>query len=236
MINLRSRFAHLHWRPMPHSNGVEVASDFADYPEDHPTFGLYKKCGLWTMDEAQLLFDWAQLSRGAWLDIGSHTGWTTAHIALAGNAVTGIDPMYNVEEFRDRAKENLKSCGVRIGMSPLTSESWFKSQLPFSLAGLCIDGDHSPGLPLEDARNALANLRETGVIILHDAIGQPVQEAVMYLTKRGMNCKVYLTPHVVAACWRGIDAPPLGFPPEYTPDPRVAAAVRPHLGELAQYV
>lgn len=225
---------------MPHSFGVSVASDWADKDVDDPVFGLYKNCGLWTMDEVQILAQCADRLphpwSSTWVDLGAHSGWTSAHIkaGVEGRMVECVDPMLAVPEFRERLLENRpdlrdtrEKAGKELQIHGMTSNEFFGAMdskghypgggyAPQGFDGACIDGDHSPGKPLEDARNALAHLAETGVIILHDFIGQPVQEAAVWLMDQGMKCRVYETVHMVAVCWRGDFTPP-----DYVQDPRV---------------
>lgn len=120
--DLRPYFKHLHWRKMGHSMGHLVASDWADKPDNDPVFGLYKKCGLWTRDEAAILYTVARLlPSGDWLDIGCHTGWTSWHIQRANNNyVHYCDPCEML--FRQRIQENSES-GVNIPGSPISSTS-----------------------------------------------------------------------------------------------------------------
>ena len=236
MIDLRPYFKHLHWRPMPHSFGVDVASDWADKADDDPVFGIYKRCGLWTMDEAQILHGCAYrmsdiYTGDGWLDIGCHTGWTTRHIAegALNCAVLAIDPMLAAPEFDARFYENTGDLAiVRYGR---TSNEFFERCKPDAkCSGVCIDGDHSEGKPLEDAINAAKHLAERGVILFHDAVGQPVQEAVEYCVAQGFRCKAYVTVHGVVICWRGEFTPP-----EHTVDGR-CAPVMDRLGTLKRFV
>lgn len=248
LIDLRPHFKHLHWRPMPHSFGIDVASDWADKADDDPVFGLYKRCGLWTMDEAQILHGCAVAFPGEWLDIGCHTGWTTQHIGgLAGcrdRYVQAIDPMLAVHEFAMRFYDNLQQHpdlpdgqkwlpGVSYGE---TSNEFFSDGhhnhdgSPLHLSGVNIDGDHSWGKPLEDAISSVKHLAERGVILFHDCTGRPVHEAVEYCVSQGFNCKAYPTVHGVAACWRGDF-----MPPDFTMDPRCEPVVD-RLGSLKRFV
>ncbi len=226
--DLRPHFKHLHWRAMDHSFGHLVASDWADHPEDGP-FALYKNCGLWTRDEAALLYNVAKRRGGYWCDIGAHTGWTTAHIA-AGAQVCAVDPMLRLNGFLRRFEENTTHCWDEVrDMSFRTSADFFsRSDTKFN--GLCIDGDHEPGKPLEDARNAVEHLGDAGVIIFHDFIGQPVREAVTWLMDNGFSSRVYFTPHMVAVCWRGDFNPPI-----HMPDPRLVDQLRPHLRHMTDF-
>lgn len=236
---------------MPHSFGIDVASDWADKADDDPVFGLYRRCGLWTMDEAQILYWCAKAFPGQWLDIGSHVGWTTAHIAMAGCKVLPLDPLYRDQPFANRLLENLgntlnanhdwvaeNGCGVYDerfdGFCYATSGRFFEilpgSGHPTEYAGICIDGDHSPGKPLEDAINSVKHLAERGVILFHDATGYPVQEAVEYCVAQGFSCKAYITVHGVVVCWRGEFTPPA-----HRPDGRCAPVID-RLGALKRFV
>lgn len=236
MIDLRPHFKNLHWRPMPHSFGVNVASDWADKADDDPVFGIFKQCGLWCMDEVQILHECAKAFPWKWLDIGCHTGWTTAHIGAGGCDVIGIDPMLSVAEFRQRLVRNtipldeIDSAGDVFKWSG-TGNVWF-ANLPSNETynGVCIDGDHDPGAPLSDAINAVNHLAERGVILFHDAMGLPVQEAAEYCVAQGFQCRAYPTVHGVAVCWRGDFTPP-----EHTVDPR-CACVADRIGALKRFV
>lgn len=266
--DLRPYFKHLHWRQMGHSMGHLVASDWADKADDDPVFGLYKKCGLWTRDEAAILYNVARLVQpGRCIDIGCNVGWTTRHIReahtipngkhvglrcsvgefgcsaltreLEHNYIDFVDPICRLEEFRNRFVEN---CGWPGQPAFMTSMEWFSflDSLP-QLGGdreyqkapypnyvlACIDGDHEPGAPLQDAQNAYKHLADTGVIIFHDFIGGPVREAVTWLMDQGFKARVYFTPHLVACCWRGDFAPPV-----HEPDPRIDW--RAHLTEMSR--
>jgi hypothetical protein len=203
---------------MPHSKGHSVLSDFADSHDPQLTF--YQNCGFATVDEAAIIFNVALAFQGDWLDIGGHTGWTGMHQAAAGCEVIAVDPMYRVDAFRERALENIGDASVNL-FAGTAREFFAQNQKPFD--GVMIDGDHLPPHPEEDARNACAWLNERGVIIFHDAIGQPVQDGIRYLISSGFNHKVYWTPHVVTVCWRGEF-----MPPHHVPDPEVKASVQQH--------
>ena len=57
------------------------------------------------------------------------------------------------------------------------------------------------------------------MILFHDFVGLPVQEAVRWLmTEHGMFVRLYLTPHVVACCYREAF-----IPPHHEPDPALVA-------------
>jgi hypothetical protein len=226
---------------MGHSMGHDVPSDWGDKAADDPVFGLYKRCGLWTHDEAAILYNVARtLGPQQWIDIGCHTGWTTGHIAMAYpipmnagcgplgkdwkhpfNYVSYIDPMLANYDFYKRFQDNFFQGPGRTPGSPdpYTSKYFFDNFSEGRLwGGVCIDGDHEPGAPLADARNAAAHLAPTGVIMLHDGVGRPVREAVEWLMDNGFKARAYFTPHLVFCCWRGDFTPP-----DHVPDPYVLA-------------
>lgn len=200
---------------MPHSMGVPVASDFADRPADDPVFGLYKRCGLWTMDEAAVLYECAVRHPGRWLDLGCHTGWTSAHQAAAGCQVIAVDNMLPVEAFARRFHENTAEWD--IGPFAGTTEEFFRAVDPSArFRGVVIDADHERPWPLLDAQKGLMHLEDDGLILFHDFIGRPVREAVEWLMGEGFKCRVYWTVHMVAVCWRGEFEPP-----DHTPLPGI---------------
>ena len=232
--DLQPFFRHTHCRVMGHSQGHDVLSDFTDKSVEDPVFGIYKNCGFWTHDEAAILYNVARAIGGEWLDIGGLTGWTAAHEAAAGCRVTAVDTMYSVPDFRARAEENLTLAGnmkrwkiVDLGKGTTapqpdevtlwtgTSNEFFTRDLR-TFDGIVIDGDHSPPCPLQDAINAATRIKPGGVILFHDAIGEPVKEGYRYLQGLGWKLRIYKTPHVVALCYQD----PF-VPPEHISDPRV---------------
>jgi hypothetical protein len=229
--DLQPYFHYAHSRVMAHSMGHDVLSDWAEKADDDPEFSLYKQCGFWTHDEAAILYNIAKALPGPyWLDIGAHTGWTTAHIVAAGGFAYALEPLWPDvrmpnDPFRrqvvKRFSENTDPIGDQYighvtGALGLRSDHYFavlgkygpgvNGCAPF--VGVVIDGDHHRPCPLQDAMNAAAHLKDTGVILLHDFIGRPVQEAVEYLLDYGFKCRAYWTPHMVACCWRGDFSPP----------------------------
>lgn len=218
--DLTPHFKHLISRPMPHSFGHDVPSDWGDKADDDPQFGLYKRCGMWTHDEAAILYNVARGRRHA-LDIGAHTGWTTAHMAAAHCSVTLVEPMHRLEVWQTRVERNLRAFWHGIfGISHSTADVFFESPddwLPWNEWDLIVvDGDHLAPHPMRDAQNAAKHLVDTGVILLHDAMGKPVYDAAIWLMDQGFHCRIYWTPHVIACCWRGDFTPP-----EHVPDPEL---------------
>lgn len=221
--DLTPHFKHLFCTVGPF--GHDVPHDWADKGND-PDFDVYRLvCGLWTHDEAAILWNIARRVGGSWMDIGAHTGWTSAHIATATLAsVMPIDPMLDQlasKNFYLRFRENTKMLGdFAMWNAGLTSQDIFGPSIGrWFEKGFCIDGDHSRPIPLQDAQGAHQHLSENGVIVFHDFIGTPVQEAVAWLIQQGYKYRIYTTPQMVACCWRGDFQPP-----EHVPDPAIAAA------------
>ena len=219
--DLTPHFKYLHSRVMGHSFGHDVLSDWADKADDDPVFGIYKRCGFWTHDEAAILYNVAKSVEGEWCDIGAHTGWTSAHIyAATGEEVNCVDPLLRRSDVALRLEENTGF--PFLWQWPIKSESLFDplSGREMNLSGVVIDGDHEPGAPLADAQGAVAHLASGGVILFHDFVGLPVREAVRWLMlEQEMRVKLYLTPHVVACCWWNRD----WEPPHHVPDPGIVA-------------
>lgn len=221
--DLQPHFKHVTSRVLGHSFGHDVLSDWSDKPDDDPVFGLYKTCGFWTHDEAAILYNIAKGNPGRWLDIGAHTGWTTAHLAAAGCKVTALEPMLRLDEWQRRLEQNLYDRKLWDGvewMPHLRSDEFFATYEPFSLQqfrGVVIDGDHNAPYPVNDARCSANRLEDDGVILFHDAMGGPVWQGIYELLDRGFRCHVYFTPHIVAACARNFAA----FRIHHIPDPAI---------------
>jgi len=77
-------FKHLTVSPMAHSFGHDVPRDWADKSDDDPVFGIWKRCGFWTHDEAAILYNVAQRVNGFWLDMGIESVWAVLKRGLHG--------------------------------------------------------------------------------------------------------------------------------------------------------
>jgi len=224
--DLTRHFKHLTVRPMGHSFGHDVPSDWSDKQDDDPVFGIYKRCGLWTHDEAAIMYNCvAALDDGArtkfWCDIGAHTGWTSAHLAAhQRTSVDCVEPMLAVQGFQDRFEENTAHCWFRISECFAKYSDAFFERNEMFYDGYVIDGCHEPGQPERDALNAARLspklLQSVSVVLFHDFVGEPVRNAVQLLMQQGFKARVYFTPHMVACCWRGDFVPP-----DHVPDPNL---------------
>jgi hypothetical protein len=172
-------------------------------------------CGYWSHDEAAILFAVASRKRGHWVDVGSRFGWTTAHILAAGNFVTAVDHCYTEKHLEQRFKDNLQSMGaIQLLIFPAKSAYLWASNPGVLFDGAVIDGDHDSPQPLLDAQGVVKHGAE--VVLFHDFLGKPIQDAVTWMQNEGFKSRVYWTPAGVALCWRGDFQPP-----DHRPDPRV---------------
>lgn len=199
--DLSSRFTLLD-PPMQHM-GHDTPSD----PDFLPA------CTYFTHDEAAILYAVGSQVSGAWVDIGSRMGWTSAHLEAAGCLVIAVDPEYKLPVFLARAS---RSAGLsRIIFVPLSSFEYFSSYPHIKASGAVIDGCHDSPEPSRDASWAAAAGAE--VILFHDFQGMPVRDAVRLLMGQGWKCRVYDTPNGVALCWRDKSF----VPPGHVPDPSI---------------
>ena len=223
--DLSANFKHTVCRVMGHSMNHDVLSDYADYPDDHPIFGLYKKAGFCTHDEAAILHECAKRSDWAypWLEIGSLAGWSTSYIAAADRSVIAVDNMFPIPEFDARFKENTAPFAKHITQRAERSDEFFavldaseEARERWRLGGALVDGDHGRPRPMEDAVNCARYAGPNACLLFHDAYGAPVREAWEYLKASGWKSRFYFTPHGLALAYRGTFEPP-----EHQPDPEI---------------
>lgn len=192
-------------KPRHFSVGHDVPSD-PDFAPD---------CCFFTSDEAAILYNVASQIGGDWVDIGSRTGWTAAHLMVAGCRVVAVDPEYRNLTFLRRTQENLRNIDGFYLTVCETAADFLRSRKE-TFDGFVIDGNHDSPEPLNDARGCLAISNSDCVMVFHDLRGQPIRDAVDFLSKQGFSVKEYLTPNGVAVCWHGY---PEFEAPFHVPDP-----------------
>jgi len=169
-------------------------------------------CGYVSVQEARLLWQAARDFPGTWCEVGSHTGWSGAHIAYGlddlGDLVA-IEPQFVYLDFFKRARDNWHRAGVDPFIYPVAAlgKDYFAGCVE-TFSGGFIDGDHSPGKPLEDARMLMPHLADRSVVLFHDGVGEPVHEAASYMRHQGFQVKVLETMARMVVCWRGEWEPP----------------------------
>lgn len=203
--DLAPYFPSLLVKPRPWSMGHDVPSDAEVEPD----------CGFLLHDEAAILHACAKRAGGSWVDIGSRFGWSSHAINCHEvGFIVSIDPLYKSDDYKLLSRVSLP--GVRSSVNAGTSDEFFAVCGEWTFDGFMIDGNHDSPFPLNDAKNAAAHLKETGVIIFHDFWGRPIREGVEYLMDNGFSCRIYNTPNGMAVCWRG------NFqPPDHVADPTI---------------
>jgi len=220
--DLSGFFVHMESSPMGHSFGHDVPRDWKDKDPADPEWAVWKQSGSWTRDELAILAAWASQTHrfdGMWVDIGCNTGMVSKYINWYTNSpVMCVDPVFGHSDFVRRFQENTGF--PKSWQFNMTSEEFWRINFPELFLGIVIDGDHDRPGPLLDARGADAMLQPHGVILFHDFMGEPVQEAVTELLNHDYSAHIYFTPHMVAACWMGIHSP-RNPPIKHTPDPNL---------------
>ena len=197
-------------KPRPWSFGHDVPSD-PDFLPD---------CCFFTVDEVSILYNVAKQIGGTWVDIGARTGWTAAHLMVAGCQVVAVDPEYRQPDFLRRTHDNLRDIeGYYLTVCETAAQ--FLDSRKETFDGFVIDGNHDFPEPSNDAKGCLRISNPDCVMVFHDLRGQPIRDAVRFLVNEGFASKEYVTPNGVAICWRGCP----GFEaPEHVPDPLVRPA------------
>lgn len=200
--DLQPYFEPLICKPRPWSMGHDALSDL-DFDPD---------CCFFTHDEAAILYHVAKKTGGAWVDIGSRSGWTSKHILEVGATLRCVDVAY-VSNPGLYTK-------LQANLGRGTWSAWHGTVFDFfddfyeSFDGACIDGNHDSPCPVVDA--TLCATHGADVIVMHDFWGLPIREAVMWLYPNGFKMRVYNTPNGLAVCWRGEFTPP-----DHVPDPAI---------------
>jgi hypothetical protein len=155
--------------------------------------------------EADLLHRIATICSGDWLDIGSQTGWTAAHIAAAGSRVVALDPGYSDVSLKARAERNLLTAKLHNNVLLLAKSGvdFLQSMPKARFPGICIGCDPETGNPLIPAPMAAAALQHDGCIFMRDYACLSTQEAVTWFRSFGFRARTWDTLHGVAVLWRG---------------------------------
>lgn len=165
-------------------------------------------CGYVSVQEARMLWQAARDFPGTWCEVGSHTGWSGAHIAHglleSFGRVVAIEPQFVYLDFFVRARQNWQRAKLDHRIFPVAalSKDYFAGCVE-TFAGAHIDGDHSPRKPLEDARMLMPHLADRSVVFFHDGVGDPVHEAAAYMKHQGFQVRVFETMARMVVCWRG---------------------------------
>jgi predicted O-methyltransferase YrrM len=174
-----------------------------------------------TWREATILYLLAKHSRAKRaLEIGCSVGWTSAHIAhglAKGGTLTCIDPFTETAKGLDFYCHDAKLAFDRymarggledkvrlvVEQSPRilpafeAEDGWEPWDFVF------LDGWHLDGQPLRDIQGVLPQVKDTGVIALHDMWIDGVQEAARYLASQGWYFTGFFTSNSIGVFRKG---------------------------------
>jgi hypothetical protein len=162
-----------------------------------------------SVEEAVCLYSLARQFRGKrGLEIGSHYGWTGAHLLAAGLNVDFIDPNFS-KESRVKAVAsafdslpNSPTYRLWPGMSPqIVPEVRLAKPDPWSFA--FIDGNHDGDAPEADARTVHRFLDDDAIVVFHDLTSPFVERGLDYFRKAGFSVRLFNTMQILGVAWRG---------------------------------
>lgn len=192
-----------------------------------------RSTGVVSAEEATLLYALAKTRSGRRaIEIGSHFGWSTAHLAAAGLKVDAVDPAFGDRERLEQVSGNLaewvadSSIKLWPGSSPeILPAIAATADEAFGFA--FVDGLHTDGGPIRDVQGLLPYLSDDALIVFHDLTFPDVANAVRFLKGKGWKLELYNTMQVMAAMYRDGVAPPA-----YAGDPNNPIALPPSMTEL----
>lgn len=165
-------------------------------------------------EEAALLYSIAsKRSNRRGIEIGSHFGWSTAHILSADIDLDAVDPAFSDPQRFEQVSLSLKSlkCDSRAtlwpGYSPNIVDA-VASTKTNRYGFAFIDGLHDNDAPLLDTKAVIPYLADDAIIAFHDLTFNDVATAVSFLKSEGWYIRIYNTMQVMAAAWRCGTPPP----------------------------
>jgi predicted O-methyltransferase YrrM len=162
-----------------------------------------------SVEEAACLYELArQFSGKRGIEIGTHYGWTAAHLLAAGLRLDCVDPELSREVRVNQVSEALDQVettgSYRLwgGFSPAILEEVRNSQPdPWSFA--FIDGSHDGTAPADDARGVLPFLANDAVVVFHDLTSPHVAAGLSVFKKAGFSTRLLNTMQILGVAWRG---------------------------------
>lgn len=162
-----------------------------------------------SVEEAACLYTLAKQFGGKRaLEIGSHFGWTAAHILSAGVHLDCIDPEFSAfgrSEAVAAVLDQVDTNGdYRLwgGFSPdLVDEVRATKREPFSF--VLIDGSHDADAPRLDAQAVLPHLANNCVVVFHDLTSPFVERGLYVFRQEGFQTRLFNTMQILGVAWRG---------------------------------
>jgi predicted O-methyltransferase YrrM len=183
-------------------------------------------------EEAACLYSLASLFRGQrGLEIGTHFGWTGAHLLAAGLRLDCIDPEFASPVREAAIREVFDAISGRevyrlwAGYSPgLVSQARAAEEEPWSF--VFIDGNHDGDAPRDDACEVLKYLADDAIVVFHDLTSPFVERGLAVYKNAGFSVKLFNTMQILGVAWRGSV-----HPPEHIQDPNVPVIFHEHLAK-----
>ena len=181
-------------------------------------------------EEAACLYALASLFRGKrGLEIGTHFGWTGAHLLAAGLQLDCIDPEFADPEREAAIREVFDAVAGRdsyqlwTGFSPqLVPEARASRSEPWSFT--FIDGNHDGDAPRNDALEVLKHLDKDCIVVLHDLTSPYVERGLAVFHDAGFSVRLFNTMQILGVAWRGNVRVP-----DHVSDPNTRPIYSPHL-------
>lgn len=170
--------------------------------------------GNMSVEEAACLYTLAkQFSGKRGLEIGSHFGWTAAHLLAAGLTLDCIDPEFSVPPRKQLVSEALDKVETRGryklwgGFSPDLVDEVSESrsgQWSFAL----IDGSHDADHPRLDAIAVAPHMARNSIVVFHDLTSPFVERGLYAMRRAGFKTRLFNTMQILGIAWRGrVDIP-----------------------------
>lgn len=174
-----------------------------------------RSTGVLSTEEAAVLYAVASTRKGRrGIEIGSHFGWSTAHLLEAGIDLDAVDPAFGDPTRLQQVEESLLPWSTA---QPLRLWPGYSPHIVDAVAAVddrkfgfaFVDGLHDNEGPRNDVLALEQHLAEDAIVVFHDLVFEDVAEAVRLLASKGWNIRIYNTMQVMAAAWRGGESPPV---------------------------
>jgi len=183
-----------------------------------------------SVEEAACLYTLARNFVGLrGIEIGTHFGWTAAHLLAAGLRLDCVDPSFSDPHRVSAVSDVLEKVPSRgdyrlwAGTSPeVLYEVRASDPALFSFA--FIDGNHDGDGPENDARAIIPYLADDACVVFHDLTSPHVAAGLKVCVDAGFHAQLWNTQQILGIAWRGsVEIP------KHISDPNVPQIASPHL-------
>jgi len=196
--------------------------------------------GYASVEEAACLHALAQMFAGKrGLEIGTHYGWTAAHLMAAGLRLDCIDPVFTDATHAADVRRPLDAVQAKYagtyrlwaGGSPEMVATARVAADGASWSFAFIDGNHDGDAPANDARAVIPHLADDAVVVFHDLTSPHVERGLAACAAAGFRTCIFNTGQILGIAWRGaVDVP------RHMPDPNCGTVYVPHLAPYLEAV